>query len=195
MISLISTGYIPTKCACARPTKVGVVKNFARALSLAIPLAKFLDQCLCHLCSDSDLDIMPTKLCTFESLYILSLRGERSPPSHWVSNRPQKAVLINCSHVHQGLCKSEGTQASNTRANSHLGGSGKFGISNLRECFWGLLAAVLWLFLLCKAYWKVYSFKKWGGSGPLCSPPSFLRLSFSDIYKIFFYLILYMYTW
>ena len=42
----LSNVHIPTKCACAcaRPTRVGVVKIFARALSLATPLAKFLDQ-------------------------------------------------------------------------------------------------------------------------------------------------------
>ena len=36
--------HVPTKCACARPTKVSMVKNFMHTLSLAIPLGNILDQ-------------------------------------------------------------------------------------------------------------------------------------------------------
>ena len=52
--------------------------------------------------------------------------------------------LIEMVNLHQGrrmLCKSEGAQASNTRANSHLGGSGgmlpqeNLEFSTLGECF------------------------------------------------------------
>ena len=44
----------------------------------------------CSLCSDLELDSVPTKLCTFESLNYVYQGSEviPTPSSHWVSNRP-----------------------------------------------------------------------------------------------------------
>ena len=59
----------------------------------------------CSLCSDLKLDSVPTRFCTFESLYYVYQGGEiiLTPPNHWVSNWPptcRRQPKLSCSHGH-----------------------------------------------------------------------------------------------